>query len=345
MYHNKILYFVILTGTILLIGCAEKADRSGEVRKPVTVGVSKVEIGDISFPIHCVGRLSARSEIKLSFKTGGIIASIFVEEGETLTKGTKMAQLDLSEIQATANQATLGLEKARRDLERIGNLLRDSVATREQYDNVQTAYNLAVNQSEIARFNLKYSTISAPSSGHVLKRIAEENEMIALGHLVFLFAATENDWVLKVNLTDKEIVQVNLFDSAMVSFDAYTEISFPAWVSEVGNFSDPFTGTYEVELTLEEPGKMLVSGFIGKADIIPSKKSRLLMIPVDALLEASERSGVVFVLENGKPVRKRIQIAGIREEKILVSQGLDSGTLVVTEGAAFIRPDSDIRIK
>lgn len=345
MCYSRLLYFIILTGTVLLIGCAEKADRSVEVRQPVTVCVSKVEIGEISFPIHCVGKLSAKSEIKLSFKTGGIISTIFVEEGETLTKGAIMAQLDLSEIQATANQANLGLEKTRRDLERIGNLLRDSVATREQYDNAQTAHNLAVNQAKIARFNLKYSTISAPSSGQVLKRTAEENEMIAPGHPVFLFAASENDWVLKVNLTDKEIVQVNLFDSAMISFDAYTGISFPAWVSEVGSFSDPYTGTYEVELTLEDPGKMLVSGFIGRADIIPSKKSRFLMIPVDALLEASERSGVVYVLEKDKPVRKRIEIAGIREEKILVSQGLDSGAIVITEGAAFIRPDSDIRIK
>jgi multidrug efflux system membrane fusion protein len=345
MYKKRLYQFLLLTGIFIFPACGDKGDRPAGSIEPTMVRVCQVEVSDITFPIHCVGKLSARSEIKLSFKTGGIVSAIYTEEGQTVTEGTKMAQLNLSEIQATANQANLALEKAKRDLERIGNLYRDSVSTREQYENAQTAYNLAANQERIARFNLQYSTITAPSSGQVLKRIAEEDEMIAAGYPVFLFAASKNDWVLKVNLTDKEIVQVNLLDSALISFDAYPGIRFRAWVSEVGNFSDPYTGTYEVELTLQNPAERLVSGFIGRADIIPSKKYRFLTIPVNALLEANEMNGFVYVLENEKAVRKRIEIAGIREEKILVRQGLDSGALVVTEGAAFIGPDSDIRIK
>jgi RND family efflux transporter MFP subunit len=345
MYKKRLYQFLLLCGIFFLPACSDKGDRSAGIRESTMVSVSRVEVRDITFPIHCVGKLSARSEIKLSFKTGGIISEIYAEEGQTVAEGTKMAQLNLSEIQATANQADLALEKAKRDLERAGNLYRDSVATREQYENAQTAYDLAANQARIAKFNLQYSTITAPSSGQVLKRIAEEDEMIAAGYPVFLFAASRNDWVLKVNLTDKEIVQVNLLDSALISFDAYPGIRFPAWVSEVGNFSDPYTGTYEVELTLQDTVERLVSGFIGRADIIPSEKSRFLTIPVNALLEANEMSGFVYVFENEKAVRKRIGIAGIREEKILILHGLDSGALVITEGAAFISPDSDIRIK
>ncbi len=345
MYKKRFHQLLLCTAIVFLPGCVEKADRSTRKSEPIVVEVSKVEVNDIHFPIHCAGRLSARSEVKLSFKTGGIIAEILVEEGETVKAGTKMARLNLSEIRATANQANLALEKAKRDLERVRNLYRDSVATQEQYENVQTAYNLAANQARIAGFNLQYSTITAPSSGRVLKRIAEEDEMIGAGHPVFLFAVSENDWVLKVNLTDKEIVQVNLLDSALITFDAYPEIPFPARVSEVGSFSDPYTGTYEVELTLQKPVERLVSGFIGRADIIPSRKYQVLTIPVNALLEANGKSGFVYTIEKGKAVRKRIEIAGIREEKILVREGLDSGAIVITEGAAFIGPDSDIRIQ
>ena len=148
-----------------------------------------------------------------------------------------------------------------------------------------------------------------------------------------------------MNLTDKEIIRISLLDSATISFDAYPDTTFLAWVSEIGSFSDPYTGTYEVELTLERSGKALVSGFIGKADIVPSKKNPFILLPVDALLEASEMNGYVYVVEMGKPVRKRIEIAGIWKEMILVREGLDSGSVVITEGAAFIRPGSEIRIK
>lgn len=345
MCKTRFFQFLFFTGAVLLYGCTQNGDRAAGTRDPVVVGISQVEVNNFAFPIHAVGKLSARSEVKLSFKTGGIIDAIYVGEGDYVANGKVLARLNLSEIQAMANQADLALEKAKRDLKRVTNLYRDSVATREQYENVQTVFNLAANQARIARFNLQYSTISAPSSGQVLKRIAEEDEIIAPGNPVFLFAASENDWVLKVNMTDREIIQVNLLDSARVSFDAYPGTIFPAWVSEVGSFADPYTGTYELELTLQKPVKKLVSGFIGRADIVPSAKDRFLTIPVNALLEANAMSGFVYVIENEKAVRKRIEIEGIRGDKILVRQGLDSGATVITEGAAFIGPDSDIRIK
>ena len=69
------------------------------------------------------------------------------------------------------------------------------------------------------------------------------------------------------------------------------------------------------------------------------------IIPIDALIEASEMSGVVYVVVDNHPVRKSIEIAGIRDGKILVSQGLHSDAVVITDGAAFIRPDSEIRVK
>ncbi|UCG27453.1 MAG: efflux RND transporter periplasmic adaptor subunit [Bacteroidales bacterium] len=319
----------------------------GEVKKarePIHVKVSAAIVRDFAFPVHASGKLSSKSEVKLSFKTGGIISNIYVEEGQNVLEGKRMAQLDLSEIQATANQANLGLNKAERDLERIENLYRDSVATLEQYENARTAFEVAANQARIAEFNLKYSTITAPSNGKVLKRIVEENEIIAPGYPVFMFAASENDWVLKANLTDKDLVRVNLRDSAYISFDPFPDTRFTACVSEIGSVSDPFTGTYEVELTLDKTGVSFASGFIGKADIIPSGRQFYISIPVDAMVEADELNGYVYVVENEKPVRKRIEIGGFWEHEILVKSGLDSGMMVITEGAGFVRPDSEIRI-
>jgi RND family efflux transporter MFP subunit len=194
-------YFVACL--IILAACGDGSPR--ELPRP-EVAIQTIRITDtaIVFPV--------KSESKLSFKTGGIIQNIMVDEGQSVRKDQLLAQLNLEEIQSQVKQAELALSKAERDYERAGNLYRDSVATLEQYQNAGTALEVARSNASIAHFNLQFSSIHAPADGKILKRIAEPNEIIAPGHPVFLFAATGSNWVVRANLTDRDIVRVSIRD-------------------------------------------------------------------------------------------------------------------------------------
>ena len=63
--------------------------------------------------------------MKLSFKTGGIVCKIFVREGDKVRKGDLLASLNLLEINANAEQAKIGYDKALRDYNRAENLLKE----------------------------------------------------------------------------------------------------------------------------------------------------------------------------------------------------------------------------
>ena len=67
-------------------------------------------------PIVASGLVSSAKEARLSFKVGGIINQMFVEEGQSVRKGQLLATLNLTEIDAQVNQAQLANEKAERDL-------------------------------------------------------------------------------------------------------------------------------------------------------------------------------------------------------------------------------------
>jgi len=79
--------------------------------------------------IRSTGKLASEVEFRLSFKTGGIIDEIFVEEGEKVGKGQTLAKLELSEIESRVDQARLSVNKAERDFQRAKNLFQDSVVT------------------------------------------------------------------------------------------------------------------------------------------------------------------------------------------------------------------------
>jgi len=333
---------VILALIILLSGCKSTTEKEVTENKPLQVKLWKVELREYKLPVRAAGMLSTTTEMKLGFKTGGIVKEVNAKEGASVKRGEVLAALDLSEINAQVNQARIGVEKAERDLNRARNLYRDSVATLEQFQNAGSAYELAQSQKRIADFNLLHSSIKAPANGRIQKILVENSEFIAPGYPAILFASTESDWVVRVALTDKDIVKFSLGDSAHVEMDAFPDIQFQAEITELGAIADPVTGTYEAELGILRTNSQFRSGFISRAYIFPTQSSIAAMVPLEALLEASDRRAIVYVYKDGEPSKRRIRTGRIVDDLIMVLEGLEPGELVITEGAKYIREDSQI---
>ncbi len=333
----------ILATALCFYSCdnGEKKENKVELVKVKTVLVEKKEV---NIPVRTSGILASENEIKLSFKTGGIIKNINVDDGDYVEAEKKLASLDLSEIKAKVNQAGLALNKAERDYQRVQNLYQDSVATLENLQNAETALNVAQSDYRVASFNLRHSEIRAPSKGTILRRLSEENEIVAAGQPIFLFASTGGKWIIKTGITDKDIIRISLGDTAWVHFDPYPQHKFPAKITEIGSSADPYTGTYKVELSLQETDKKLVNGFIAKVGIFPSVRKQFNVIPVDALVNANEYNGYVFIIEDGKHKRRKVNLGDIINGEIIVNKGIEEGAKIVVDGANYLQDDSIIEI-
>ena len=335
---------IIIISTLLLSACKEQVYEEKFIEK-VKVRTTKVIEKEMSIPVHCSGKLSLKKESKMSFKTGGIISGIFVDEGQRVKKGQILATLNLSEIQAQVNQAKLGLDKAERDFRRANNLYQDSVVTLEQLQNATTALDIAKSNMGIAEFNLQFSTIKAPSNGRILKRVAEENEIVGPGTPVFFFASTDNEWVVRVNITDKDIFLLQLNDTAEIKFDAYPDKFFTATVSEIGNSADPYTGTYEVELTLKPINTQFASGLITSVDIYSSKNETFKIISVNALIEGNETEGYIYQVINKDKIKKlKIKIYKISDENLIITSGVEAGAEIIIEGVSYVNGTSEVEV-
>lgn len=343
---NKMKRIAILGGMIMVLftGCKPPVQQKEVQDETVRVRVRPVEYLEYKNPVRAVGMLGTMTEIKLSFKTGGIVREIRVKEGKRVRRGDVLAVLDLSEIRAQVDQAQIAFAKSGRDLTRAENLYRDSVATLEQYQNARSAYELARSQKQIAEFNLDHSKITAPADGKIQKLLVESNEMIAPGYPAILFASTENDWVVRAALIDKDIVKLSIGDSAIISMDAFPGARIRAEVTELGAISDPVTGTYEAELLILNSLQQFRTGYIATAMIYPSNIERSLVIPVESLLDASDQSAFVFTYLNGEIDRKRIETGQIINNMIVVLSGLSEGEFVVTDGVSYLREDSKVRL-
>jgi len=345
----KLLKLLIL-GTISLFAYACTTSNGKEntaVDTEIPVWIQKLEIEEVSLPIHTSGQFTTNNETFLSFKTGGIIDKIFVKEGDVILKGQLLATINLTEIDAQVSQAELEFEKAKRNYDRALNLYRDSVVTLERFQNSKTALDIATKQSEAVRFNRSYSEIRALANGHVLRKIASEGQVIAPGGVVLqTIGSKKDDWVLKVGINDREWPLIQIGDSASVSIDAIPGETFVAKVAQKSSGVDPTTGTFSVELRLTGTlPEAIASGLFGKAIITRSSKQKVWSIPYDALLDAGAQTGFVFVTNDMKTVcKQQVIISAIEKDKVTISSGLENARCIIIAGSAYLHDNSSIRI-
>lgn len=329
----------------LFITCSTKEEIS-ESKDRILVRTAPVLKKSISLPIQTSGKLYTSAESKLSFKVPGIIEKIYIREGQYVKKNTRLAILNLVEMNARVQQAESAFIKSERDLARVQRLYTDSVATLEQLQNTRTGVDIADSDLKIARFNLRHSEIIAPNNGTVLKRFAEEGELTNSGIPIFLFGAHKEGWVIRAGVTDRQIIRIKIGDKASVRFDPYPNEEFTAHITEIEAVANPYTGTYEVELKLDPGKSKLYSGFIGKVTLHPDQKENYAMIPIECLVEGDKRKGYVYIPDaTGESVRKlKIEIAEIVGDRLFVRSGLSDVDNVIAEGVSYLSENSIIEI-
>lgn len=337
--------FLIVFCILTLPGCRNKPVNI-PAYEPVSVKVTGIMPGHSFVPVHSAGIVVPGDEMKLSFKTGGIIAEIKVREGDRVKKGDNLAALNLSEINASVDMARNAYEKALRDWTRARNLYNDTVASLEQFQNATTALEMAKSNLDVARFNLDHSVIKAPADGIILKQVAKQNEMIAPGYPVFLFGLSGNNrWKVRTSLSDRDIVKINPGDSARVTLDAYPGVFFSARVIQISAMADPGSGTYEVELDLSSGAYKMAAGFIAGVDFFPARRESGYRIPLGSIVGIDGTSGFVFAVRDSGYVRKLgVEIESITGSEAIIKNIPEGVSEIVSEGAAYLRDGEKVKV-
>jgi RND family efflux transporter MFP subunit len=312
----------------------------------VPVAAEQVKHEQRSQPIRNSGRISHKNEMRLSFKTGGLIEQLAVEEGEDVVAGQVLATLDPEEINARQHRAASYYQKAANDLERFNKLYEEALISLQVKQNAQSAADSAAAELQIANFNKKLSVIRAPVDGRILKRHVESSELIQAGQPVFLLASSKQGAVVRVGLIDQDIVKVGAGDPASIFLDAYPGRKFSGEVSEVALSTDSAAGTFEVEVLIDDQGFALRSGLIARVEISPVSLDMQYYIPVESVFRADSGLATVFVLDEAKNAVNEVsvEIVGFLLEEVIVRGSLKASDKVITLGAPYLTDGSFVSV-
>jgi RND family efflux transporter MFP subunit len=329
---------------VLLAACSQGTPAAPEAATPVRVETARPGPG--APPITTNGVVASKDEMRLSFKVGGVIRTLDVQEGEAVERGQRLAEIELTEVNAGVEQASQLAAKAQRDLERGERLYRDEVITLEQLQDLRTQAAVAGAALRSAQFNRGYAVIEAPRDGVILRKLAEARELVAAGTPVLVLGARDSGYVVRAALADREIVQLALGDPAEIRMDAYPRRTFTGTVSEIAGAADERSGLFAVEVRIDAPPGPLASGLVAKLSLQPAtgRAAPLVHVPVAAIVEGDRDRASVFVLAGGKAVRRDVRVAFIGAESIALADGLAAGETVITDGALYLEDGEPVTI-
>ncbi|TCK84760.1 efflux RND transporter periplasmic adaptor subunit [Albibacterium bauzanense] len=339
---NQLSLFASLS---LLIACGGTETNDGLNKEDIIpVKLIPLQQGENTNTIQASGVFTTEDEAVLSFKNGGIVQQITVNEGDHVNKGQLLAKLNMTEINTGVQQTDLALEKAERDYRRAQQLFTDSVATKEQLENAKTARDIAIQQNRAAQFNQNFSEIRASTNGYILKRFVNEGQTVGPGTPILqVNGAGNTDWKLKVGVSDQQWALLNIGDEALIESNLSIE-KINGQVLRKSEGIDPSSGTFSVTLKIN-PGQNLnlASGAFARAIIYPSNKTTGWKIPYNALLDGNANQGFVFVTDDKKTAKKvKVTLGAISKDGVMVLSGLENYGYLIISGSAYLSDGSKI---
>ncbi|MFM1885762.1 MAG: hypothetical protein RL026_919 [Pseudomonadota bacterium] len=336
--------WVVTVGAFALVGCEGPAPAPESAARPVAVATAATVSG--LPPLRLPGVVAPREGVRLSFKTGGVLRSVDVREGDAVAAGQRLAQLESVEFDATLRQSAEALAKSERDLARAERLVADDVVPRQAVDDLRTLRDAARAQWEAVRFNQHRAGLRAPSAGRVLRRLAEPAETVAPGQPVLLFESAGSGMVLRVGVSDREVVSLSSGQAAHVELDALPDARIAGRVLEVPAAATLPGGVFEVSVALVDPPVAVRSGMVGRVVLArPAAVPDVAQVPIGAVVAADGDRAHVFVPVDGKARRREVEVAWIDGEHVALRSGLVAGEAVVTSGALFLADGDAVTVQ
>lgn len=299
---------------------------------PVPVKVSPIALTTMNHYLEIQGSVESNRNVQVSPKMSGIITQIYVSEGQYVSAGKVLAQIDDAVIRASRAELETQTELAKTIFEKQKRLWDQEIGTEIQYLQAKNNYDALQKRIESLDEQISMSKIKAPISGTVDDIMPKVGEMATPGMPAFR-VTSPSDLSLVANVSESYAPFVKRGDAVKIYFPAIDK-TFNARVSTVAQSIDPTSRTFEVKAKLPA-NKQVKINMYGKMAINDRNLKDVIVAPVD-LLQKGATGNYVYIAEekNGKwhARRRNVDMGLSYENKAEITTGLEAGDRLITDG-------------
>lgn len=357
---------IVATG-LLFASCGDKQATQQKAPPPPTpVVVYAVQEGNATYYDEYPATVTPLNEVEIRPQVAGYITGIFFKDGQHITKGQKLYEIDQQQYQAAYQQSIANLNvskaneaKAQQDADRYTSLAQKDAIAKQTLDHALADLESAKMQVEASKANvnnvqtnLKYSIIYAPFTGTIGISQVKPGTSVSPGQTLLNTISTDDPMAVDFALDQSQIARfaeliqkkTNPKDSTFtLSLPGQYAYPYPGYLSFLDRSVDPQTGTIKARLIFPNSKQILRAGLTCNVRVKNDAGGKSLLIPYKAVVEQLGEY-FVYVVNDNKATQHKIILGTRINDKIVVKSGLNAGENVVIEGVQKLRDSSAVQI-
>jgi HlyD family secretion protein len=192
----------------------------------------------------------------------------------------------------------------------------------------ETAVAQAQASLDAARARTRYAAIAAPADGVLIARNVEAGDVVQPGKVLMTLSPAGRSQLV-VDIDEKNLRLLALGQTALASADAYPQQRFAAELVYINPGVNAQTGAVEVKLDVAEPPPYLKQDMTVSVDIEVARRPQALLVPLDAVHDATGAAPWVLRVEGGHAVRHTVKLGVTAAGFAEVLEGLQQGEVVL----------------
>jgi membrane fusion protein (multidrug efflux system) len=332
---------IVLISLIAYLTWPEKQVEKSQYKRFVAVKMTPVILTDFIESVEAVGTASANEQVKITSKKSDLVDEVYFSDGEKVKKGELLVTLNNQEEHAKVSELSANLLESQAHLKRLSDLLLSN-ATSMSLVEQQVAKTKAIEAQLLsAQARLNDTSIRAPFAGVLGFREISRGAYIDAGTII---TSLDDLSQIKVDfyLPERLFTKINI-DQKITAFNtAYDEKAFVGKIIAIDSRIDPKTRSMKVRAIIANPSGKLRPGMLLNISVL-LQIEKIFQLPESAIIPIEDKH-YVFVVNEEKALRKRIEIGRRHPGFVEISSGLIEGELVVVEGALKLRDGTAVTI-
>jgi len=368
MNFNSIKSSIIIFSSVLLAACgnSEQSAQQQSAPPPMPVTTYTVTKEEVTTTDKYPGVVVALNEVDLRAEVGGYITAIYVKDGQHVSKGQRLYEIDRTNYQAAYNSAKANLEvakanqsKAEKDAQRYTTLAEKDAIAKQRVDYAITDLANATSQVaaaqanlSTAQANLNRSVIISPLTGTIGISQVKLGALVTPGSTLLNTVSTNNPMAVDISVNQQDVqrfLQLQKNPSQTIKDSIFSieqngrEYALNGSIVAIDRAVDSGTGTIKVRISYPNPSGILISGMTCNVRVLNKASEPQLIIPHKAISEQLGKYSVYVVGDSSKVEQRMVQLGSEVKDRIVIKEGLKEGEVIVSEGIMKLRPGAVVQ--
>lgn len=325
MFKKKKTYVILILILLVAGGFWYQISKKPKIEY-TTATASK---GTLYQTVSVTGKVASPHEVELSFKVSGIIQELYVDIGDKVKKGQKIAVIDKGTLYAQLAEVKQDLKYQKKTLAYMKR--KEGLYKKEQ----ESAQRALIRKAEASISEIyamfKDTNLYSPMDGVIIHRNGEIGETItansAASNTPVVTVAQEGELEVKADVPESDIVKIELGQKADITMDAFPGADvFQGEVIDVEPASTVIQEVvyYKVKLKIINYDPRIKNGMSADLDIKTASKDNVVSIPERAV---KDENGQKYV-----EILKDEKTNTIEKAKVKTGMKGDDGMIEITSG-------------